>query len=149
MWNFSSETPSQAKHAGFQVSVPLEASSGFVGGVAHEICLQTWAAFQRRPAEALPAAMDAAREIWANQGWVQVSFGRKLSFLQMKGQKSKWWDRLLMDIEMKVCINLAPPLIVITELSHLPIFRDMCYLSNEEGCWCNASEHTWGWPRRV
>lgn len=38
MWNSSSETPSQAKHAGFQVSVPVEAQSGFVEEVVREIC---------------------------------------------------------------------------------------------------------------
>ena len=64
MWNFSSETPSQAKHAGFQVSIPLEASSGFVGGVAHEICRRAQAAFRRRPAEALPGAVGTTGEGW-------------------------------------------------------------------------------------
>lgn len=62
----------------------------------------------------------------------------------MEGQKSKWWDRLLMEIEMKVCINLPPLFIVITKLSHLPIFPDVRHLSNEEGCWCNESRHTLG-----
>ena len=45
---------------------------------------------------------------------------------------------------MKVCINLPPLLIVITELSHLPIFQDVHRLSKEEECWCNESWHRWG-----
>lgn len=32
---------------------------------------------------------------------------------------------------MKVCVNLPPVLIVITELSHLPVFPDVSCSSNE------------------
>lgn len=39
--------------------------------------------------EALPAATDTAREVWANQGWVQVSLARESSFSQMEGQKKQ------------------------------------------------------------
>lgn len=49
-----------------------------------------------------------------------------------------------MENEMKVCINLPPLLIVITELSHLPIFPDVRRLSNEEGCWCDERRHARG-----
>lgn len=49
-----------------------------------------------------------------------------------------------MEIEMKVFINLPLLLVLIIELSHLPIFPDMHLLSNEVGCWYNEYQHMWG-----
>lgn len=72
----------------------------------------------------------ALEESWVSRRW--------------KVKKSKWRDGLLMETGMKVCINLPPLLVVITELSHLPIFPDVHCLSNEDGCWCNES-----WLRRA
>lgn len=108
--------------------------------VAYEIWWWRWLLSKRGPA----CHYGHCWKAWANQGWVWVSLGRQLSFSQVEGQKSKWWDGLLMEIEMKVCINLPPLLILIIELSHLPIFPDMHRLSNEDGCCCNEYQHMWG-----